>query len=138
MSHSSAKAFAQGATGVQGVTGPQGIQGATGVRGATGPLGQIMAAGTAIINFGSPPGANMASVAVTGQTNILASSTIYVFIMADTTVSGGLGHNAEEHKLVPLTLTSGNVIAQTGFTIYAESVDWRLTSTFQVRWMWMQ
>ena len=57
------------------------------------------------------------------------------FLIYSNTTSA-YGHNAEEHKLVPLQLTCGNVVAGTGFTIYAET-EWRLTSTFQVRWVWV-
>jgi hypothetical protein len=93
------------------------------------------ATGTATIDFGAAPGTNVTSVVVTGQTGILSGSFAEAFMMADSTVSGATGHNAEEHKLVPIKLTCGSVVAGTGFTIFAES-SWRLTSTFQVRWVW--
>jgi len=93
------------------------------------------AQGTATINFGAVPGTNTTSVVVTGQTAILTGSLCEAWMMADTTVSGSTGHNADEHKIVPIKLTCGAVVAGTGFTIYAET-DWRLTSTFQVRWVW--
>jgi hypothetical protein len=60
---------------------------------------------------------------------------VEAFMMADSTVSGSVGHNAEEHKLVPIRLVCGNISAGVGFTIWAET-EWRLTSTFQVRWVW--
>jgi hypothetical protein len=56
-------------------------------------------------------------------------------MMADTTVSGAAGHNAEEHKLLPIKLTCGALVAGTGFTIFGVT-EFRLTSTFQVRWVW--
>lgn len=93
------------------------------------------ATGTATIDFGAAPGTNMVHVDITGQSGILSGSLCEAWMMADTTVSGGAGHNAEEHKIVPIKLTCGNVVASTGFTIYAET-EWRLTSTFQVRWVW--
>ena len=45
------------------------------------------ATGTATIDFGAVPGSNEASVAVTGQTSILATSKADAFIMADDTTS---------------------------------------------------
>lgn len=94
------------------------------------------AQGTATVNFGAVPGTNTASVVVTGQTGILAASSLCeAWMMADSTVSGAAGHNAEEHKLVPIKLTCGALVDGVGFTIYAET-EWRLTSTFQVRWVW--
>lgn len=93
------------------------------------------AQGTAIVNFGSPPGTNIVSVVVTGQSAILAGSLAEAFMMADTTVTGSAGHNAEEHKIVPMNLRCGSVVPGVGFTIYAET-EWRLTSTFMVRWVW--
>lgn len=137
MSQGSAKSLTQGPTGPTGPTGPQGPIGLTGATGPTGPQGTVMNSGTAVLDFGTVPGANTTSVNVIGQTNILLTSTVHVFLMSDTTVSGATGHNVEEHKLVPLRLSAGNIVAGTGFTIYADT-DWRLTSTFQVRWSWTQ
>lgn len=134
MSQGSAKAFGEGPQGIQGEQGIQGIQGEQGIQG---PQGTVMYDGYAIINFGSIPGTNITSTVVTGQTNILTTSMVNLFMMADTTVSGALGHNDAEHKIVPIKLTAGNFVAGTGFTIYAET-EWRLTSTFQVRFMWLQ
>jgi hypothetical protein len=56
-------------------------------------------------------------------------------MMADTTATGAYGHNIPEHQLAPIKLTCGNIMVGTGFTIYAQT-DWRLDSTFMVRWMW--
>lgn len=130
-----------GAQGPQGMTGPMGAAGYTGMMGPTGPMGPAGADGSQIttgqatINFGSAPGTNIVSVVVTGQTGILTTSTVSAFMMADTTVSGASGHNAEEHKFAQIKFTCGNIVAGTGFTIWAET-EWRLTSTFNVRWMW--
>lgn len=89
------------------------------------------AQGTATIDFGAAPGGNTAQVNVTGQTGILAGSLAEAWIMADSTAD----HNAEEHMIVPVLCTCGSVSAGTGFTIYARS-EWRLSGTFQVRWVW--
>ena len=134
MSQGSAKAFGEGPQGIQGEQGIQGIQGEQGIQG---PQGTVMYDGYAIVDFGSVPGTNIVSTVITGLANILTTSMVNLFMMADTTVSGSVGHNAEEHKIVPIKLTAGNIVPGTGFTIYAET-DWRLTSTFKVRYMWLQ
>lgn len=89
------------------------------------------ATGTATLNFGSAPGTNVVSVAVTGQTSISAGSHVDAWIMGTTTAT----HNLEEHLWVPLNIRCGNIVAGTGFTIYA-STDLRLTGTFTVHWVW--
>ena len=88
--------------------------------------------GTATIDFGV--GANEASVAVTGQTSISATSKAESFIMADDT-SGT--HTASDHRYFDVLagLTCGTPSAGIGFTIYATSTQ-KLNSTFQVRWVW--
>lgn len=86
--------------------------------------------GTATLDFGSAPGTNMVTTTVTGQTSILAGSTLSAWLMAEATAS----HNAYEHMIVPIRLTCGNIVAGTGFDIVAQS-DWRLTGTFTCRWM---
>jgi hypothetical protein len=86
---------------------------------------------TAVLNFGSAPGTNNVSVAVTGQASILTTSVVQLWMQDDSTST----HNAYEHLMVPLTLRPSNIIAGTGFTINA-STDWRLDGTFSVRWEW--
>ena len=90
--------------------------------------------GTATINFGAFPGSNEASVAVTGQTSISATSKAEAYIMADDT-SGT--HTASDHRYVGLwlALTCGTPTAATGFTIYGRSTE-KLQGTFAIRWVW--
>ena len=135
MSQGSARALGQGVTGPTGPTGFTGATGATGAPGATGPVGTAFYAGQATIDFGAAPGTNTTTTVVTGQANIVPSSTINVFMMADTTASGSVGHNQDEHRIVPMTLTADTIVAGVGFTINAVS-QWRLESTFIVRWVW--
>jgi hypothetical protein len=89
------------------------------------------ATGTATLNFGSAPGTNIATVAVTGQTSIGASSHAEAFLMGSSTGT----HNAIEHLIAPITIRCGDIVAGTGFTIYA-STELRLTGTFTVHWVW--
>ena len=87
--------------------------------------------GTATLNFGPAPGTNRLSVAVTGQTGILSTSTVNCFMMADSTSD----HNTEEHLLIPINLRANTIVAGAGFTVQAFT-EWRLTGTFKIRWNW--
>lgn len=90
--------------------------------------------GTATIDFGAFPGSNEASVAVTGQTSITATSKAEAFVMGDDT-SGT--HTANDHRYFSALagLTCGTPSAGTGFTIYARSTE-KLQGTFALRWVW--
>lgn len=90
--------------------------------------------GSATINFGAHPGSNEASVAVTGQSAISATSKADAFVMADDT---SLSHTASDHKYFETfaSLTCGTPTAGTGFTIYARSLE-KLTGTWTVRYVW--
>lgn len=90
--------------------------------------------GTATIDFGAAPGSNEASVAVTGQTSILATSKVEAFVMADDTSAG---HTAADHRYLPqlASLSCGTPTAATGFTIHARSVH-KLTGQWSLRWVW--
>ncbi len=90
--------------------------------------------GTAILDFGSFPGTNEASVSVTGETNITTNSKVESWIMGSDSTSD---HTASDHRYMPLflALTCGNIVNGTGFTIYGRSTE-KLTGTFSVRWVW--
>lgn len=96
--------------------------------------GSTIVTGTATIDFGAAPGANEASVAVTGQTSILATSKVQAWIMADDT---SVDHTASDHRYFPVlaSLTCGTPSAGTGFTIYARSTQ-KLTGEWSVRFLW--
>ena len=89
------------------------------------------ATGTATLNFGSAPGTNVVTTVVTGQTSIGLSSHVEAFMMGSSTAT----HNATEHLIAPITLRCGDIVAGTGFTIYA-STELRLTGAFTVHWVW--
>ena len=92
------------------------------------------AQGTATIDFGAFPGSNEASIAVTGQGTISATSKAEAYIMGDDATSD---HTANDHRYVGLwmALTCGTPTASTGFTIYGRSME-KLQGTYQVRWVW--
>lgn len=87
--------------------------------------------GTATLNFGSVPGTNLVTVAVTGQTGISTGSGAEAYFMGDSTGT----HNDIEHLINDIQLTCSVPTAGVGFTIYALSTA-RYTGTFQVRWVW--
>ena len=77
------------------------------------------ATGTTTINFGAFPGASDASVAITGQTGILVGSIIEAWLVAQPTAD----HTADEHRVETISVTCGNIVAGTGFTIYAQNTS---------------
>lgn len=91
--------------------------------------------GTATINFGAHPGSNEASVAVTGQTSISATSKADAYVMADDT---SVDHTASDHRYFETlaSLSCGTPTAATGFTIHARSHH-KLTGQWSVRWVWV-
>lgn len=88
--------------------------------------------GTATLDFGA--GSNEASVSVTGQTGISATSKADAFVMADDTT---VDHTASDHRYLAALagFTCGTPTAGTGFTIYATSTQ-KLEGTYKVRWAW--
>lgn len=90
--------------------------------------------GVAEIQFGAWPGANEASVSVTGQTEITALASAEAWLMADDTTTD---HTANDHRYAAalMGLTCGTPSAGVGFTIYARSTE-KLTGAFKVRWVW--
>jgi hypothetical protein len=92
----------------------------------------MSATGTATIDFGT--GSNEASVAVTGQTGILATSKADAFVMADDT---SMDHTANDHRYFETfaALSCGTPTVGVGFTVHARSHQ-KLTGAWTVRWVW--
>ena len=90
--------------------------------------------GTATIDFGAWPGTSEASVAVTGQGAISATSKAEAYIMGDDTSSN---HTAADHRYatVLIGLSCGTPTAGAGFTIYGRCLD-KMEGQFAVRWVW--
>lgn len=90
--------------------------------------------GTAILDFGSFPGLNQASVAVTGQATILANSKVEAYVMANDIVGN---HTENDHRYFAMLagLSCGDLVAATGFTIHARCAE-KLTGQFSVRFVW--
>lgn len=90
------------------------VSGRDGADGATGAAG-VGTSGTTTIDFGSFPGAPMASVAVTGQATIASDSKTEAWILPAATSD----HSADEHLVEPIRVIAGPATAGVGFTIYA-------------------
>lgn len=88
--------------------------------------------GSVAIDFGATPGTNFVSVDVTGQALLTGTSKIKAYKAIQATGT----HNEYEHILVPLNIAVGNIVAGTGFTIYA-TTDLRLDGTFNINWEWV-
>lgn len=101
--------------------------------------------GTATIDFGAFPGKTDASVTITGQTGITAGSLVEAWIFPTATAD----HSVDEHWADPPDVMAGNIVAGTGFTIYAvnkKRVDIGPTTKFidspmpyglwTVAWVW--
>jgi hypothetical protein len=101
--------------------------------------------GTSTLNFGAFPGATDATVVVTGQAGILATSLVEAWIFPAATAD----HTVDEHWVDPPEVFAGSVIAGTGFTIYgviksrvdigpqSRTVDYpRVYGSWTVAWVW--
>lgn len=92
-----------------------------------------MPTGTATIDFGvigSP--APEASVAVTGQGGILTSSRVEAWVRIETTTE----HDADEVQGEEIRAAARDLIAGTGFTIYAQPDSGVTYGTFKIDWVW--
>ena len=99
--------------------------------GGGGGGGATLNTGTVTIDFGS--GSNLASIAVTGQTSITATSSVWLELVAD--ASGSHTANDAAYAAIFVHLTASTPSAGTGFTIYATCAD-KMTGTYKIRWTW--
>ena len=90
------------------------------------------ATGTATLNFAA--GSNEATVVVSGQTTISATSKASAYVMADDTTGD---HSARDHRYFATLcgLSCSTPVAATSFSIFARSPH-KLNGTFLVRWVW--
>lgn len=98
-----------------------------------GGSGTTITSGQTTVDFGAFPGTTDTSVAVTGQTAILAGSKVQAWILAEATAD----HSADEHLVDPPRLAVGPVTAGVGFTIYAFTENTRRHyGAYSVAWIW--
>ena len=111
------------------------------------------ATGVAEVDFGAHPGKSDTSVAVTGQGAIVSGSLVEAWIRPVASAE----HTADEHLVENIKIVAGNIVAATGFTIYAfndtphfpgsDKVDGyfcvtptnssRLYGKWEVNWAWV-
>jgi len=89
--------------------------------------------GTAVLDFTATP-SESASIAVTGQAGIIAGSHVEAFFMKESTSDNTVDEHEEAAALCPLVV--GDIIAGTGFTIFAHPIAMLGVGTFNVRWVW--
>lgn len=88
--------------------------------------------GDAVIDFGAWPGSNEASVTVTGQTGITASTPVEAWMMAEASGTHTLQDATYAARFISLTV---GVPAGEAFTIYARS-EHKMQGQFAVRYVW--
>jgi hypothetical protein len=88
--------------------------------------------GSTTIDFGAWPGSNEASVAVTGQTGISASTPVEAWLMAEAAGTHTLQDATYAARFISLTVGAPS---GTSFTIYARS-EHKMQGEFAVRFVW--
>lgn len=102
------------------------------IAGASGSA--TITSGTVEIDFGAYPGSNEAQVVVTAQTGITTSS----LILVDTNLTTTTDHTAQDHSYLRelCSLSVGNTVNNTGFTIYARSLH-KMQGKFSLKYSWL-
>lgn len=90
----------------------------------------MSASGTAIIDFGA--GALEASIAVTGQGGILSNSLVEAWPALTATANNPVDSAKEEEFQV----SAGDIIAGTGFTVYARALVGKAFGLYNMNWVW--
>jgi hypothetical protein len=75
------------------------------------------ASGSTTINFGAFPGGMDTTAVITGQAGIVGGSLVEAWLVPLATAD----HTADEHWVETIAIVAGNIVAGTGFTIYAQS-----------------
>lgn len=89
--------------------------------------------GTATLNFGAIGSTgNSATLAVTGQTTILATSKVEAWLRLEATAD----HTLDDLIVDPIRVSAGNIVAGTGFTIYGEMPHGTAYGDYYVDWVW--
>lgn len=100
---------------------------------APGPSG---ATGRVLIDFGAFPGSSDTQLVINGQAAIVAGSVVNAWLTPSATVD----HSPDEHLVETIEILAGNIVAGTGFTIYAANTSQlgstRISGQWQVAWSW--
>lgn len=91
------------------------------------------AQGKTTVNFGAAPGTDIAEVTVTGQSEILAASSLAeAWIFPEATAD----HSEDEHLVDAPAVYACAIVDGTGFTIRAIAKVGKLHGEFTVAWVW--
>ena len=91
------------------------------------------AQGTTDLDFTASPGTNSdVSVAVTGQTDIVAGSLVEAWVRHVATAD----HTVDEVRVENIKIMAGDIVAGTGFTIFGEVTKGRAWGLFTCAWVW--
>jgi hypothetical protein len=100
------------------------------------------ATGKTTVDFGPFPGSLDVAKDITGQTGILAASSLAeAWLIPEATAD----HSADEHLVDGPAVTAGNIVTGTGFTIYARVAKeptpprgdpHRVYGLWTVGWVW--
>lgn len=89
-----------------------------------------------MLDFGTAPGTDTATIAVTGQGGITATSFIEAWISATATAI----HSEDEHGVlaayIGLTVPPSLIVAGTGFTILGVCPEMLVYGTVSLNWAW--
>jgi hypothetical protein len=88
--------------------------------------------GTTTIDFGAYPGKADARLAITGQAAIGSGALVDAWIMPAATAD----HSIDEHVAEQIDVMAGDVVAGTGFTIFARGRHGSLYGLWSVAWVW--
>lgn len=89
--------------------------------------------GSTTLDFGAFPGSSDTSVAITGQTALLAGSKVHAWIWPAATAD----HSVMDHVVDPPRVIAADIIAGTGFTIYGFTQNTRRHfGLYTVNWLW--
>lgn len=95
--------------------------------------GTVFTRGTTTVDFGAWPGDGYKTVAITGQTTIGSASVVRALVRAVATAD----HTVDEHRVAPIRVFAGDVIAGVGFTISAYYSGLGLTyGLWNISWEW--
>jgi hypothetical protein len=94
--------------------------------------GTTVTGGTGLIDFGATSGGSSeATLAITGQSSILSTSTVQCWIVNASTAT----NTADDHLVAEITVMPTQPTAGVGFSIVAHT-NFRLNGTFNVAWLW--
>ena len=95
-----------------------------------------MPTGTTTVNFGSGASESndtLATATVTGQTAIVAGSLVEAWVR----VAASADHTVDEHSVESLKIEAGNIVAGTGFTVYALCTEGKTYGVWNINWAWV-